>query len=509
MYSLHNMKWGIEMKKYVMALDQGTTSSRCIIFDKFGKIRSMAQREFAQVYPKPGWVEHDPMEIWSSQISVATEAMAKQGVVAEEISAIGITNQRETTVVWNKNTGQPIYNAIVWQCRRTADMIDELKEKGLGPYIKETTGLIPDAYFSATKIKWILDKVPGAREEAEKGNLLFGTVDTWLIWNLTKGKTFVTDYTNASRTMLFDIIKLKWDNELLRELNIPHSMLPEVKPSSCLYGYTDRAIFGEEIPISGAAGDQQAALFGQCCFNKGDVKNTYGTGCFLLMNTGEEAVFSKHGLLTTIAAGSDNKALYALEGSVFVAGAAIQWLRDELRLIRTAADSEKYANQVEDSNGIYVIPAFTGLGAPYWDQYARGAIVGITRGCNREHIIRATLESIAYQSYDVIKAMENDLGSSLKSLRVDGGACANNFLMQFQSDILDTKVLRPECIETTALGAAYLAGLSVGFWKDKDEIKNNWALSETFISDMKNEQRDKLIKGWHKAVGRSFSWAEE
>ena len=509
MYSLHNMKWGIEMKKYVMALDQGTTSSRCIIFDKFGKIRSMAQREFAQVYPKPGWVEHDPMEIWSSQISVATEAMAKQGVVAEEISAIGITNQRETTVVWNKNTGQPIYNAIVWQCRRTADMIDELKEKGLGPYIKETTGLIPDAYFSATKIKWILDKVPGAREEAEKGNLLFGTVDTWLIWNLTKGKTFVTDYTNASRTMLFDIIKLKWDNELLRELNIPHSMLPEVKPSSCLYGYTDRAIFGEEIPISGAAGDQQAALFGQCCFNKGDVKNTYGTGCFLLMNTGEEAVFSKHGLLTTIAAGSDNKALYALEGSVFVAGAAIQWLRDELRLIRTAADSEKYANQVEDSNGVYVIPAFTGLGAPYWDQYARGAIVGITRGCNREHIIRATLESIAYQSYDVIKAMENDLGSSLKSLRVDGGACANNFLMQFQSDILDTKVLRPECIETTALGAAYLAGLSVGFWKDKDEIKNNWALSETFISDMKNEQRDKLIKGWHKAVGRSFSWAEE
>ena len=497
------------MKKYVMALDQGTTSSRCIIFDKFGKIRSMAQREFAQVYPKPGWVEHDPMEIWSSQISVATEAMAKQGVVAEEISAIGITNQRETTVVWNKNTGQPIYNAIVWQCRRTADMIDELKEKGLGPYIKETTGLIPDAYFSATKIKWILDKVPGAREEAEKGNLLFGTVDTWLIWNLTKGKTFVTDYTNASRTMLFDIIKLKWDNELLRELNIPYSMLPEVKPSSCLYGYTDRSIFGEEIPISGAAGDQQAALFGQCCFNKGDVKNTYGTGCFLLMNTGEEAVFSKHGLLTTIAAGSDNKALYALEGSVFVAGAAIQWLRDELRLIRTAADSEKYANQVEDSNGVYVIPAFTGLGAPYWDQYARGAIVGITRGCNREHIIRATLESIAYQSYDVIKAMENDLGSSLKSLRVDGGACANNFLMQFQSDILDTKVLRPECIETTALGAAYLAGLSVGFWKDKDEIKNNWALSETFISDMKNEQRDKLIKGWHKAVGRSFSWAEE
>ena len=503
------MKWGIEMKKYVMALDQGTTSSRCIIFDKLGKIKSMAQKEFTQVYPKPGWVEHDPMEIWSTQISVATEAMAKLGIVADEIAAIGITNQRETTVVWDKHTGQPIYNAIVWQCRRTADMIDELKAKGLEPYIKETTGLIPDAYFSGTKIKWILDKVPGARKEAEKGNLLFGTVDTWLIWNLTKGKTFVTDYTNASRTMIFDIKKLRWDATLLEELNIPSSMLPEVKPSSYVYGYTDRALFGEEIPIAGAAGDQQAALFGQCCFNKGEAKNTYGTGCFLLMNTGEEAVTSKHGLLTTIAACSENKPVYALEGSVFIAGAAIQWLRDELRLIRTAAESEKYANEVKDSNGIYVIPAFTGLGAPYWDQYARGAIIGITRGCNREHIIRATLESIAYQTYDVLKAMENDLGESLKSLRVDGGACANNFLMQFQADILDTKVLRPECIETTALGAAYLAGLSVGFWIDRDEIKKNWALSETFKPDMKKEQRDKLLKGWHKAIGRSFSWAEE
>jgi glycerol kinase len=503
------MKRGIGMKKYVMALDQGTTSSRCIIFDKSGKIKSMAQKEFTQVYPKPGWVEHDPMEIWSSQISVATEAMAKLNINAGEISAIGITNQRETTVVWNKNTGQPVYNAIVWQCRRTANMIDELKEKGLEPYIRETTGLIPDAYFSASKIKWILDKVPGARKEAEKGNLLFGTVDTWLIWNLTKGKTFVTDYTNASRTMIFDIKKLKWDNELLKELDIPYSMLPEVKPSSYLYGYTDRTLFGEEIPISGAAGDQQAALFGQCCFNKGEAKNTYGTGCFLLMNTGEEAVISKHGLLTTIAACSDNKAVYALEGSVFVAGAAIQWLRDELRLIRDAAESEKHANEVEDSNGIYVIPAFTGLGAPYWDQYARGAIVGITRGCNREHIIRATLESIAYQSYDVIKAMENDLGASLKTLRVDGGASANNFLMQFQSDILGTNVLRPECIETTALGAAYLAGLSVGFWKDRDEIKRNWALSQTFHPKMNMEQRDKLLKGWHKAVKRSFSWAGE
>lgn len=494
------------MKKYVMALDQGTTSSRCIIFDKAGKIKSMAQKEFAQIYPQPGWVEHDPMEIWSSQISVATEAMAKLGIVAEEIAAIGITNQRETTVVWNKNTGQPVYNAIVWQCRRTADMIEELKRKGLEPYIKETTGLIPDAYFSGTKIKWILDKVPGARQEAERGNLLFGTVDTWLIWNLTKGRTFVTDYTNASRTMLFDIKKLKWDEELLKELDIPYSMLPEVKPSSHLYGYSDRSLFGEELPISGAAGDQQAALFGQCCFNKGEAKNTYGTGCFLLMNTGEEAVSSKHGLLTTIAACSDNKAVYALEGSVFVAGAAIQWLRDELRIIRTAAESEKYAYEVEDSNGIYVIPAFTGLGAPYWDQYARGAIVGITRGCNREHIIRATLESIAYQSYDVIKAMENDLGTGLKSLRVDGGACANNFLMQFQADILDTLVLRPECIETTALGAAYLAGLSVGFWRDREEIKKNWALSRIFTPDMKDETRDKLIKGWHKAVSRSFTW---
>lgn len=496
------------MKKYVMAFDQGTTSSRCIIFDKLGKIKSMAAKEYTQIYPKPGWVEHDPMEIWSSQISVATEAMAKLGIQASEIASIGITNQRETTIVWNKNTGQPIYNAIVWQCRRTADMIEELKRKGLEPYIKETTGLVPDAYFSGTKIKWLLDMVPGAREEAERGNLLFGTVDTWLIWNLTKGRTFVTDYTNASRTMVYDIKELRWDERILKELDIPYSMLPEVKPSSCLYGVTDRSLFGEEIPISGAAGDQQAALFGQCCFDKGEAKNTYGTGCFLLMNTGEEMVMSKHGLITTIAACSDNKAIYALEGSVFVAGAALQWLRDELRLIRTAAESERYANEVKDSNGVYIIPAFTGLGAPYWDQYARGAIVGITRGCNREHIIRATLESIAYQAYDVIKAMEGDLGEGLKSLKVDGGACANNFLMQFQADILDTKVLKAECIETTALGAAYLAGLSVGFWKDKDEIKNNWNLSETFIPNMGNEQRDKLLKGWHKAVGRSFSWEE-
>lgn len=388
-------------------------------------------------------------------------------------------------------------------------MIDELKKRGLEPYIRETTGLIPDAYFSGTKIKWILDNVPGARQEAEKGNLLFGTVDTWLIWNLTRRRTFVTDYTNASRTMIFDIKKLAWDERLLAELDIPSAMLPEVKPSSCIYGYTDKSLFGEEIPISGAAGDQQAALFGQCCFNKGDVKNTYGTGCFLLMNTGTDAVMSRHGLLTTIAACPENKAVYALEGSVFVAGAAVQWLRDELRLIRTAAESEKYANEVQDTNGVYVIPAFTGLGAPYWDQYARGAIVGVTRGCNREHIIRATLESIAYQAYDVIKAMENDLGEQVSSLRVDGGASANNFLMQFQADILDTDVLRPECIETTALGAAYLAGLAVGFWKDKDEIRQNWTLSRTFTPSLDEERRSKLLAGWHKAVGRSFSWADE
>lgn len=496
------------MKQYVMALDQGTTSSRCIIFNKQGKMKSIAQKEFTQIYPKPGWVEHDPMEIWSSQISVATEAMAKLGICAQEIAAIGITNQRETTVVWNRKTGQPVHNAIVWQCRRTSDMIDHLKDKGYEDYIKETTGLIPDAYFSGTKIAWILNNVPGAREAAKAGELLFGTVDTWIIWNLTKGKTFVTDYTNASRTMLFDIKKLTWDEKLLEELNIPLEMLPEVKPSSCIYGYTDRALFGEEIPIAGAAGDQQAALFGQCCFDKGDVKNTYGTGCFLLMNTGKEAIQSKHGLLTTIAASTGTEVQYALEGSVFVAGAAIQWLRDELQLIRTAAESEKYALQVEDTNGVYVVPAFAGLGAPHWDQYARGTIVGITRGCNRDHIIRATLEAIAYQTYDVLKAMEGDSMVNLRSLKVDGGACANRFLMQFQADILNTVVHKPECIETTALGAAYLAGLAVGFWKDKEEIRMNWALAETFTPNMLEDRREKLISGWKKAVKRSFAWEE-
>ncbi|MDF2544171.1 MAG: glpK1 [Herbinix sp.] len=496
------------MKQYVMALDQGTTSSRCIIFDKQGKMKSVAQKEFSQIYPKPGWVEHDPMEIWSTQISVATEAMAKLGIHAEEIASIGITNQRETTIVWNKHTGQPIHNAIVWQCRRTSDMIEELKKKGYEDYIKEKTGLIPDAYFSGTKLKWILDQVPDAREEAKKGNLLFGTVDTWLIWNLTNGKTFVTDYTNASRTMLYDIKNLSWDETILTELDIPKEMLPKVMPSSCIYGYTDVAIFGEKIAIAGAAGDQQAALFGQCCFGKGEVKNTYGTGCFLLMNTGKEAIASKNGLITTIAASTGENVEYALEGSVFVAGAAIQWLRDELQLIRTAAESEKYAMEVPDTNGVYVVPAFAGLGAPYWDQYARGAIVGITRGCNREHIIRATLESIAYQTVDVLRAMEHDSGILLKSLKVDGGACANRFLMQFQSDILDTVVHKPECIETTALGAAYLAGLAVGFWKDKEEIKKNWALAETYEPTMKSEQRQQFIHGWKRAVERSFSWEQ-
>ncbi|MDF2538019.1 MAG: glpK1 [Herbinix sp.] len=496
------------MKQYVMALDQGTTSSRCIIFDKQGRMKSVAQKEFNQIYPRPGWVEHDPMEIWSTQISVATEAMAKLSIRAEDIASIGITNQRETTIVWNKHTGQPVSNAIVWQCRRTSDMIEDLKKKGLAPYIKDKTGLIPDAYFSGTKIKWILDQVPGAREAAMAGDLLFGTVDTWLIWNLSKGKIHVTDYSNASRTMLFDIKALTWDEKILKELDIPVSMLPKVKPSSCIYGHSDRTLFGEEIPIGGAAGDQQAALFGQCCFTRGEVKNTYGTGCFLLMNTGEEAIESQHGLLTTIAASTEGNVEYALEGSVFVAGAAVQWLRDELQLIRTASESEKYAASVPDTNGVYVVPAFAGLGAPHWDQYARGTIVGITRGANREHIIRATLEAIAYQTYDVLKAMESDANISLKNLKVDGGACANRFLMQFQADILDTRVHKPKCIETTALGAAYLSGLAVGFWKDKEEIKQNWALAETFVPTMQETKREALIRGWEKAVKRSFAWEE-
>lgn len=498
------------MSKYVMALDQGTTSSRCILFDKRGNICSMAQREFAQIFPKPGWVEHDPMEIWSSQIGVAAEAMGKIGAASEDIAAIGITNQRETTIVWEKDTGKPVYNAIVWQCRRTSDMIDVLKNEGFAPTVKERTGLIPDAYFSGTKLKWILDHVEGARERAKKGELLFGTVDTWLIWNLTNGSVHVTDYTNASRTMLFDIHKLEWDEEILRKLDIPMQMLPKVCPSSCIYGETKECLIGDGILIAGAAGDQQAALFGQCCFDAGDVKNTYGTGCFLLMNTGKQAVDSKNGLLTTIAAGLEKKQVqYALEGSVFVAGAAIQWLRDDLRMLRNAAQSEHYCNAVPDANGVYVVPAFTGLGAPYWDQYARGTITGLTRGTTKEHLVRATVESLAYQVTDVIEAMEAEAGISLKSLKVDGGACVNNFLMQFQADILGAEVMRPRCIETTALGAAYLAGIAAGYWNGKEDVRENWALEHTFLPEMEEDYRNRLKKGWKRAVRCSFGWAKE
>lgn len=495
------------MGKYVIALDQGTTSSRCILFNEKGLIQSVSQKEFTQIYPKAGWVEHDPMEILATQIEVTKEAMEKLNVTAEDIAAIGITNQRETTVVWNKNTGKPVYNAIVWQCRRTSEFCDELKAEGFDKKIREKTGLIVDAYFSGTKVKWILDNVPGAREEAEKGNLLFGNIDTWLIWNLTKGKVHVTDYSNASRTMLFNIHTLEWDKEILERLNIPASMLPEVKPSSYVYGYTAPEILGGEIPIAGAAGDQQAALFGQACFNPGTAKNTYGTGCFLLMNTGEKAVASKNGLLTTIAWGVDGKVEYALEGSIFIAGAVIQWLRDELRIIDKASDSEPLAESVEDTNGVYVVPAFVGLGAPYWDQYARGTIVGLTRGAKKEHLIRATLESLAYQTSDVLKAMEEDSGITLKALKVDGGACANNFLMQFQADILGVQVDRPEVIETTALGAAYLAGLAVGYWKDKEDISKNWAISRSFTPNMNDNRRKELLNGWKEAVNRSLGWA--
>lgn len=490
------------MKKYIMALDQGTTSSRCILFDKQGNIVSMAQKEFTQIYPKAGWVEHDPMDIWSSQISVMTEAMAKINAKAEDVAAIGITNQRETTIVWDKHTGKPVYNAIVWQCRRTSYIIDQLIEAEMDSMIREKTGLIPDAYFSGTKIKWILDHVEGARKRAENGDLLFGTVDTWLIWNLTEGKVFVTDYTNASRTMLYNIKECKWDDEILSLLDIPKCMLPEVKSSSEVYGETKIEAIGGNIPIAGAAGDQQAALFGQCCFLEGEVKNTYGTGCFLLMNTGNKAVESKNGLITTIAASMKGNIEYALEGSVFVAGAAIQWLRDELGLIENAAMSEKIAMEVEDTNGAYVVPAFTGLGAPYWDQYARGAIIGLTRGVNNKHIVRATLESIAYQAHDIVRAMESDSGLNLRSLKVDGGASANNFIMQFQADILDTTVLRPRCIETTALGAAYLAGLAVGYYKSKEEIRENWHLSRSFRANMDQDERYSRIQGWHSAVNR-------
>ena len=488
------------MSKYMMALDQGTTSSRCILFDKKGEIQSMAQKEFTQIYPQPGWVEHNPMEIWSSQLAVTMEAMAMVGASPEDIAGIGITNQRETTIVWDKKTGEPVYHAIVWQCRRTAKRIDELSNAGYGDLIREKTGLVPDAYFSATKIEWILNNVPGARERADRGELLFGTVDSWLIYNLTKGEIHVTDYTNASRTMLYDIHNLRWDEELLELFHIPASMLPEVKPSSCIYGYTESSVLGGRIPISGIAGDQQAALFGQCCFEKGQVKNTYGTGCFLLMNTGTEAIASRNGLLTTIAASCGDKVEYALEGSVFVAGAAIQWLRDEMRMLKRADQSEEYAVKVEDTAGVYVVPAFAGMGAPYWNPYARGTVTGITRGCKKEHFIRATLESIAYQTYDVLKAMEEDAEVSIAGLKVDGGASSNDFLMQFQADILGARVYRPQCIETTALGAAYLAGLACGYYESRDEIKENWQLGKQFLPEMREEKRDDLLKGWKKAV---------
>lgn len=498
------------MEQYVMALDQGTTSSRCILFNHAGDICGMAQREFEQIYPHPGWVEQNPREIWSSQYSVMAQVMAENGIDAKQIKGIGITNQRETTIIWNRYTGEPVYNAIVWQCRRTAEMIDALKEEGFDQVIREKTGLIADAYFSASKIAWILDHVEGAREQAEKGDLLFGTVDTWLIWNLTGGLVHVTDYTNASRTMLFDIHKLCWDEEIMAKFRIPRAMLPEVKPSSCIYGYTDEKVLVGNVPIAGAAGDQQAALFGQGCFQPGDVKNTYGTGCFLLMNTGTDPVMSGNGLLTTIAASTDPaKVEYALEGSIFVAGAANQWLRDGMRLVENTPETEKYARQVEDTDGVYIVPAFAGMGAPYWNQYARGTVVGLTRGCTREHFIRATLESIAYQAYDVIKAMEEDAGVRLNVLKVDGGASANNMLMQFQADINNTIVHRPKCIETTALGAAYLAGLATGYWKSKDEIKENWQLGRAFESEMDKEKRNQLLKGWKRAVRCAIAWAED
>lgn len=496
------------MAKYIMALDQGTTSSRCIIFNEKGLAVSTAQREFKQIFPKPGWVEHNAMEIWATQFAVAAEALLQQGISSEDIQAIGITNQRETTVVWDRRTGIPVYNAIVWQCRRTSEYCDELREKGYDKIIKEKTGLVLDAYFSATKIRWILDNVPGARENAEKGNLIFGNIDTWIIWNLTKGRVFATDYTNASRTMLYNIHELKWDEELLDMFGIPLSMMPEVKPSSGIFGEADEVLFGTPIKIAGVAGDQQAALFGQTCFHAGEAKSTYGTGCFLLMNTGEKAVESKNGLITTIAVGIDGKVEYALEGSIFIGGASIQWLRDELRMIKNAPECEKYCTAVKDSGGVYMVPAFTGIGAPYWDQYARGIVVGLTRGSKKEHFIRATVESLAYQTYDVLRAMEEDAGLKLTSLKVDGGASANNFLMQFQADILNVEVHRPEVIETTALGAAYLAGLAVHYWDSREDVSRNWAISRSFVPNVDEKDRDEKLNGWHKAVKRSLGWAK-
>lgn len=495
--------------QYIMSLDQGTTSSRCILFDKAGSICASVQKEFRQIFPQPGWVEHDALEIWDTTLEVSRAAMAKLNIEAKDIAAIGITNQRETTVIWDKETGRPIANAIVWQCRRTSDIIDKLTQDGYSDTIRKKTGLVPDAYFSGSKIKWLLDNVPGAREQAQAGKLLFGTIDTWLIWKLTGGRVHVTDYSNASRTMLYNIHDLCWDKELLALLDIPENLLPEVKPSSYVYGRTDFALYGGEIPIAGAAGDQQCALFGQCCFEPGDMKNTYGTGCFLLMNTGETPVESQNGLVTTIAAGLDGKVLYALEGSIFVAGAAIQWLRDELGLVSNAAESQEYAESVPDTAGAYVVPAFTGLGAPYWNQRARGAILGVTRGFNRAHLVRATLESLAYQTYDIAKAMERDAGIEISALKVDGGACANDFLMQFQSDIIGSAVYRPRCIETTALGAAYLAGLAVGYWESLEDIRSNWAVDKVFSPSMEEHKRIEKLKGWHRAVKCALAWAEE
>ncbi|MCD8189252.1 MAG: glycerol kinase GlpK [Clostridiales bacterium] len=497
------------MAKYIMALDSGTTSNRCILFNEEGEMVSVAQKEFTQYFPQPGWVEHDAMEIWLTQYAVASEALTKAGATAADIAAIGITNQRETTILWDKVTGEPICNAIVWQDRRTAEYCDTLVEKGLTDEYRAKTGLIIDPYFSATKIRWMLENVPGARAKAEAGQLLFGTVETWLIWKLTGGKVHVTDYSNAARTMLFNIIDLKWDEDIMAELGIPACILPEAKPSSCVYGQTTADLFGESIPIAAAAGDQQAALFGQTCFNPGEAKNTYGTGCFLLMNTGEKPVFSKNGLVTTIAWGLDGKVQYALEGSIFVAGSAIQWLRDQLKVVDSAADSEYFAKKVPDTNGCYVVPAFTGLGAPYWDPYARGSIVGLTRGTNRYHIIRATLESLAYQTYDVLKAMEEDSGIKLAALRVDGGASANDLLMQIQADIIQAPVNRPACVETTALGAAYLAGLAVGYWGSKEEVTMNWTIDQVFGPKIKPAERDKRVLGWRRAVGTTFGWAKE
>lgn len=496
------------MAKYILSLDQGTTSSRCIVYDKQGNMVSVAQKEFTQIYPKDGWVEHDAMEIWSTQMGVAQEALLKIGCTYKDIEAIGITNQRETTVVWDKETGEPVYNAIVWQCRRTAEYCDSLIAAGHSDMIRQKTGLLIDAYFSGTKLKWILDNVEGAREKAEAGKLLFGTIETWLIWKMTEGKVHVTDYSNASRTMMFNITTLEWDDEILEILNVPKAMLPEPKPSSCLYGETSPVLFGGPIKIAGAAGDQQAALFGQTCFEAGEGKNTYGTGCFLLMNTGETPVFSKNGLVTTIAWGLDGKVNYALEGSVFVCGAAIQWLRDEIDILEKSSDSEAMATAVHDSCGLYVVPAFVGLGAPYWDPYARGAVMGITRGANKNHLVRATLESLAYQTNDLIQAMTDDLGSCLVSLKVDGGACANNFLMQFQADVLNCDVKRPVCIETTSLGAAYLAGLATGYWTSKEDVLQNWQVDKTFRPDMEDEKRQQMLAGWTKAVDRVRGWAK-